>query len=272
VKVIKLHSSVTHVLTEYISLWKERLPNRLQGLYIHGSIVLDAFIESSSDLDFLVITGSRLTHDEVEVISEIHKVIERQFNKPKMDGAFMVWDDMEKTETCMNEAYPYYNDGVIGLDTHFNPITWWLLKNKGITILGPDIGKVMNNIEPHQLNSYVLDNMNSYWAGRLLNLEKSTEQVLQLPENDIEEEVEWTVLGLLRQYYTLKEWDIISKDGAGVYGLLNLAEEWQSIIQEALNIRRHEKVRIFNSKERQIKETIKFSKYIIQYCNSMQED
>ncbi|WP_277674507.1 aminoglycoside adenylyltransferase domain-containing protein, partial [Piscibacillus halophilus] len=54
-------------------------------------------------------------------------------------------------------------------------------------------------------------------------------------------EVEWTVLGLLRQYYTLMEKDIISKLEAGYYGLEILPTKWHPIIQEAINIRKNVK-------------------------------
>jgi hypothetical protein len=48
-----------------------------------------------------------------------------------------------------------------------------------------------------------------------------------------DEEIEWTVLGLL----TLRENDIISKLGAGEYALQQMQEEWHGITREAINIR-----------------------------------
>jgi hypothetical protein len=269
--IIRLHNSINQVLSEYINLWKERLPNRLEGLYIHGSIVLDAFIDDSSDIDFVIMTNNRLTEKEVKVLSDIHTVIAGKFDKPKLDGSFIIWKDLGKIQTEHNDSYPYYNEGKIEFTSEFNPITWWLLKNKGISILGPDITQETFNTDSSLLTTYVIENMNSYWAGRVHNMENSIERVVNLPVKDIDEEVEWSVLGLLRQYYTLKEKGIISKVGAGEYGLLNLPEEWHSIITEALNIRKNIRVRIFNSEEKRLHETLNFSKFLIQYCNRMQE-
>ncbi|WP_335868985.1 aminoglycoside adenylyltransferase domain-containing protein [Bacillus sp. 2205SS5-2] len=269
--IIELHSSIYEVLNEYISLWTERLPNQLEGLYLHGSIVLDAYIYDSSDIDFVVITKNRLTEKEIQILTDIHKVIADKFVKPEMDGLFIVWEDLGELRPTDNTSLPYYNGGKIGFYTHFNPITWWLLKKKGISLLGSDITERSFNISSNLLTSYVLENMNSYWAGRVIKIENSIEQIKNLPTTDIDEEVEWTVLGLLRQFYTLKELSIISKFEAGEYGLLNLPREWHNIINEALNIRRKINETVFNSDEKRINETLSFSKYLIQHCNSIQQ-
>ena len=269
---INIPSSVNKVLDNYINLWKERMPNQLEGLYLHGSIVLDAYINDSSDIDFVAITKNRLKEKEIRVLSEIHKVIASRFDKPQMDGLFMVWEDLGKIRPDNNVTYPYYNGGKIGFNTHFNPVTWWLLKTRGISILGPDITEKPLNIDSQRLTSFVQANMNSYWADRVQNIENSFEQVVELSTKDLDEEVEWTVLGLLRQYYTLKELDVISKVGAGEYGLLRLPVEWHNIINEALNVRRGIKVKIFNSEEERINLTLGFSKFLIEYCNCIKQE
>ncbi|WP_200411170.1 aminoglycoside adenylyltransferase domain-containing protein [Virgibacillus salexigens] len=270
--IIALHSSIYEVLNEYISLWTERLPNQLEGLYLHGSIVLDAYTYDSSDIDFVVITKNRLTEKEIQILTDIHKVIACKFVKPDLDGLFIVWEDLGESRPADNVSFPYYNGGKIGFNTHFNPVTWWLLKKKGISLLGPDITERPFNVSSRLLTSYVLENMNSYWAGRVIKIENSIEQIKNLPTSGIDEELEWIVLGLLRQYYTLKELSIISKVGAGEYGLLNLPREWHNIINEAVNIRRKIKDTVFNSDEKRINETLQFSKYLIQHCNNIPQE
>jgi hypothetical protein len=111
--------------------------------------------------------------------------------------------------------------------------------------------------------------MNSYWAQRVEKMETSITELYKLPAEDIDDEIEWTVLGLLRQFYTLKERDIISKLSAGEYALQHLPLEWHPIIKEAINIRKGEKMNIFTSDKERIDMTIRFSKYIIHYCNQV---
>jgi predicted nucleotidyltransferase len=266
VKTIQLHTSIHEVVNEYINHWKERLPDRLEGFYLHGSIALDAYIPFSSDIDFVAMTTERLSSDEVHVLSEIHSLIESKY-KPKLDGAFLTWEDLGISRADSGELLPYYNEGKIGYGSHFNAVTWWLLEKKGITILGPDIKAKQLNADAGKLTSYVMENMNSYWAGRVKRVEDSIDELVQMPQREIDEEIEWTVLGLLRQYYTVQKEDIISKTDAGEYGISNLPGEYHKIISEALHIRNNTGKSAYESNVQKIEESLRFSKFIIEHCN-----
>ncbi|WP_226641629.1 aminoglycoside adenylyltransferase domain-containing protein [Mesobacillus subterraneus] len=262
---------VDKVLKDYINLLNEHLPGTLEGLYIHGSIALDAYVENSSDIDFITLTNRRLTVQDKEALSYIHRTIESKYNKPEMDGVYALHGDMGKLYISIDDQieYPYYNNGelVFGDYFNFNPITWWVLREKGIKILGPEIEGFQLDIQPQVLTSYVLENMNSYWTNRVQMAEASIEQLVQLPTEQIDIEIEWTVLGLLRQFYTIKENDIVSKLAAGEYGLTQLPVEWHTIINEARNIRKGEKDKIFNSERDRLDHALRFSKYLINQCN-----
>lgn len=262
---------VQTVLNEYVDLLNERIPNTLEGLYIHGSIALNAYVNDSSDIDFITITNRRLAENEAGVLSDIHKTLASNYKKPEMDGVYILWEDLGKlTSDDDHNNYPYYNNGKLSFGAYFNfnPITWFLLKMKGINIIGPEPSTLKLEVHSRQLTSYVHENMNTYWAGWVQRIENSVEDLLNLPTEDIDFEIEWSVLGLLRQYYTLKEYDIISKLGAGEYGLIHLPKEWHNIIKEAINIRKGVKVDTFTSDEERINTTLGFFKYLISFCNS----
>jgi hypothetical protein len=262
---------VDKVLKDYINLLNEHLPGTIEGLYIHGSIALDAYVEGSSDIDFITLTNRRLTVRDTEALSHIHRTIESKYNKPEMDGVYALREDMGKLYNGSDEhiEYPYYNNGELGYGDYFNfnPITWWVLKNKGIKVLGPEIEDFQLDIQPLALTSYVLENMNTYWTNRVQMAEASFEQLIQLPTEQIDIEIEWTVLGLLRQFYTIKENDIVSKLDAGYYGITQLPMEWHNIIKEAMNIRKGEKEKVFNSERERLENAMRFSKYLINHCN-----
>ncbi|WP_421385264.1 nucleotidyltransferase domain-containing protein [Bacillus salacetis] len=103
------------------------MPNQLEGLYLHGSIVLDTYIYGSSDIDFAVITNSRLTEKEIPKLIDIHEIIAGKFGKPEMDGFFTTWEDLCKERDDNDVSFPYYNGGKIGFSTQINPVTKWLL-------------------------------------------------------------------------------------------------------------------------------------------------
>ncbi|WP_391122477.1 aminoglycoside adenylyltransferase domain-containing protein [Psychrobacillus sp. L3] len=267
---------VNTVLNEYITLFNEHLPKIIEGLYIHGSIALNAYVEDSSDIDFITITNRPLTEKDSSALSYIHSTIAKKYKKPEMDGVYIHWRDLGKLYTNSSDfifSYQFYNNEKLhyGDYFNFNPVTWWMLKNKGINIIGPDPKDFDFEIQSQQLFSYVLGNMNTYWASRIKMAESSINDIIKMPTDKIDFEIEWNVLGLLRQFFTLKEYDIVSKLDAGEYGLTQIPVEWHSIIEEAMSIRKGIKANIFSSNIERIDKTLRFSKFLITYCNNMIE-
>ena len=71
------------------------------------------------------------------------------------------------------------------------------------------------------------------------------EHTVPLERNDFA--VEWCTLGMLRQFYTIREHDVTSKIGAGEYGLTLLPERWHGLIREAIAMERGENSREYTS-------------------------
>jgi hypothetical protein len=113
--------------------------------------------------------------------------------------------------------------------------------------------------------------MNTYWTNRIKMAETSIDHLVKLPSDKIDFDIEWTVLGLLRQFYTIKEKDIVSKLDAGEYGLTQFPVEWHNIIKEAMNIRKGVKADIFSSEMERVDSTLRFSKFLINHCNNIVE-
>lgn len=268
-------SIVDTILKEYIALFNEHLPKTLEGLYIHGSIALNAYVDDSSDIDFITITNRSLTEKDSESLSYIHSIIAKKYKKPEMDGVYILREDLGKLYTHThdyNYNYPFYNNEILRFGDYFNfnPITWWILKKKGVSIIGGIHPKDFQfEIQPQELLSYVLGNMNTYWVNRIQMIENSFGDFVELPTDEIDIEIEWSVLGLLRQFYTLKENDIVSKLDAGEYGLNQLPVEWYNIIKESMNIRNGVKSKIFNSDMERMDATLRFSKFLITHCNNI---
>ena len=159
----KIPKIVEIILEEYQKLVNDRLPNTLEGLYLHGSIALDAFEEEKSDIDFIAITNLRLTEDVAGILSKIHSAVTQKYRTPEMDGVYMTWEDLGKTEHD-DQSYFYYNSGNLSYGPYFNanPVTWTLFASKGISILGPEVSNVELETSLQQLKSFVLINMNTY--------------------------------------------------------------------------------------------------------------
>ncbi|MFC4403872.1 aminoglycoside adenylyltransferase domain-containing protein [Gracilibacillus xinjiangensis] len=260
---------VNRVLNDYIALFNQYFPETMEGLYVHGSIALDAYVDHSSDIDFITVTNRPLTEKDAEYLSSIHSIIANNYPKPEMDGVYIQWKDVGELYKNTSENYFYYNNDklLFGEYFNFNPVTWWIIQHHGINIIGKDPREFVLDIQPEQLSSYVLDNMNSYWANYIQTAENSIDQLVIQPTETIDFQIEWTVLGLLRQFYTLKENSIVSKLDAGEYGGDQLPAGWHPIIKEAINIRKGEKKVTFRSERERIDHALGFSQYLMRECN-----
>jgi hypothetical protein len=269
---MQLPSEVNDVMNRYMESFKCYFPNELEGVYLHGSIALGAYTHGLSDIDFITVTKHRFTSSEIKKVSELHKEIKAVFRETELDGVYMTKDDIGKlyhNGGGTNDEYLYYNEGeaTFGRYFNFNPITWWLFKEQGISVYGKETSVFSIEVEDSQLRDYVLKNMNTYWVNRAKRLEKDRNVWDTYTKGEVDEEIEWTVLGSLRQFYTLRENDVISKIGAGTYGLRHLAEKWHPVIKEAINIRERGEATETENSEVRLKELVDFSKYLIEISN-----
>ncbi|MED3572682.1 aminoglycoside adenylyltransferase domain-containing protein [Cytobacillus praedii] len=259
--------SVQKILSEYVSLFHERIPNTLEGLYLHGSIALNAYIDGSSDIDFVGIIKRHLTEAELKILADTHRELADKYKQTGMDGCYLLWEEMGKKETERKKCL-YVNEGKVGWDNHaINPVTWWILKDKGINILGPKITSFHFEVNESDLTSYVINNMNTYWSNRIKRIERYKGIAILLPNKIVDGEIQWSITGMLRQFYTLKKHDVISKVDAGKFAISYMPKRWHSIIQEAISIREGLNVRYFDSKKQRINDTLQCMKYILDYCN-----
>ncbi|MEB2298616.1 DUF4111 domain-containing protein [Lysinibacillus xylanilyticus] len=257
------------VLNEYLTLFQNKIPTIIEGFYLHGSIALNGYINGSSDIDFITVVNRTLTEEDAKVIADLHKKLNRKYKDIGMDGSYILVEDVGKKQSevkgCLkvNEGKTYR-----GIDD-INPITWSILKNKGITVLGPDVATYNFSVDERVLVDYVLQNMNSYWANRLKTFNKYKNKAFLIPNKLVDVEVEWSITGMLRQFYTLKEKDIVSKVDACQYAIHHLPEEFHDIINEAISIREGSKIRYCNSKKQRIDDTVQCMDYILKHCNSI---
>lgn len=96
---------VQPVLTEYISRFHEQLPDTLGGLYLHGSIALNAYLDGVSDIDFIAIVNRPLNEAEIKIMAKIHQSLAGNDKAPGMDGCYLLWEDIGRkqteTKTCL---------------------------------------------------------------------------------------------------------------------------------------------------------------------------
>jgi hypothetical protein len=242
----------------YISSVEQQLPGLIQGFYVIGSIALNGFNERLSDIDFVAILAHKASNSELEALAAIHKSIEKDFPRWGMSGSYIQSNDLERSDAEMR-TYPYFHDGKFHKEGKFgiNPVTWWELKNHSIAIRGKDPKELPFNADWNLLLAWMRENLNTYWRGWVVRFDR---RIIMLSDWGIQ----WTVLGVLRQYYTFQENSMTTKLGAAEYALRCLPQVWHPLVQEAIDIRAGEKRRYYRSRLIRMLDTVKLIKYIIQ--------
>lgn len=145
-----------------------------------------------------------------------------------------------------------------------------ILKKHGIKVCGAEVS-FNYELDVKSLISYVIKNLNTYWASWIDRLEK---QLLTINSEDqlsitkqLDEAVEWCTLGMLRQLYTLKEHAIKSKVESGYYGKATIPKEWHDLIYEAINIKRLCSDRRYESNEKRLCDLVTLLRYIQREAN-----
>jgi len=219
------------VLNEYIALVQEALPSLLDGVYLHGSLALNAFNPGLSDIDFISITSRRCTAADIDSLRAIHHTLAQRYPQTQLEGCYLLAQDLGRFEDTM-PPHPYIHDGILHTSGYhdINAVTWWILKHRGIAVSGPPPGQLDIHVDWEQLLANMHHNLNTYWAGFTSNPQRMSWLLRDYG-------IQWAVLGVLRQYYTFRERAITSKTGAGMYGLIHTPHHWHQLIQEAIDIR-----------------------------------
>jgi hypothetical protein len=248
------------LIQEYTDRVKQEIPGRMAAFYLEGSIALGEFNPRLSDIDFIAVLKGKATSPDFEKILRIHKKMERKYPW-KLSGMYFEVGDLG----CLgNTKAPFlnYHDGKLKWSVHLDliSVSWWILTNHGIAIIGPSAQSLPISLDLDQLVRAQHENLKTYWAswttkpGRILALTSDWG-------------VQWTVLGVSRQFYTIHEHKITSKIKAGEYALAHLPEYWHPILREAIALRRSMGPTSYHSTIRRAFDAFHYIRYVTRVCN-----
>jgi hypothetical protein len=247
------------LLEEYIGRIKQDLGGQISAFYLEGSIALGEFNPQRSDIDFIAVLDNYATPSGFKKIEQIHRALEQKYPW-KMSGMYFQARDLGCKEHT-HDPFPNFHDGRLNWAYHFelSSVTWWILKNRAIAVFGPPTSSLPIAVDMDHLIDVQQKNLNTYWAGWT----KRPGRILVLTSDW---GIQWSVLGVLRQFYTIREHQITSKIKAGEYGLSCLPERWHAIIREAIAIRQASRLSYYRSRIKRAFDAFHFIKYVIQSC------
>ena len=235
------------------------LKTNLVGLYLHGSIVLDAFDENSSDLDMAGVINSGLSlADKIELGSllfslnkepcplELQLFIRDGFThlKNQPEGHFYFSDywsvQYEKISSGAENAEEIFASVFFGGE----PVSdFAVIKQKGICLFGKPINEVFTDISNGLFFSSVSSNIDDFYV-----------------ESDNDSQSSFLVLQLCRILSFKKTGEILSKPKAAIWAFEHLPNQYHAIIKTALYNKFRLGSKITYSKE----DAVAFKSYMLQ--------
>ena len=262
-----LPKDVKVVINDYLGIFNAKLPDLMRSFFIVGSIALNDYCECKSDIDFVCVIKRDMNSSEVNTIKEIHKELSSKYHENTLEGSYVTPHQIGKPDKEIGPVL-YFDGKNMKHDCksgNVGVVTWFILKEYGITITGDPPEHYVFSIDVDDLLDSIKLNANTYWAKWAENASR------KLSVNNIStlfgQKVEWGVLGIARLYYTLHEGDVTSKYGAGKYALDRVPPYFEKILKEALRIRKGGSKSYYNSPFKRRKDTILFMDYMVRQFN-----
>lgn len=223
-----LHPDVNEILVRLLADVREILVSQFVGMYLFGSLANGGF-DKDSDIDILVVTADdlpeetftalRILHETIATVdspwavqlevSYIPKTALRRYNPPDNCHPHLDRGPRERLHSMRHDS-----DWVI--QRH-------ILRERGLTITGPDPKSLIDPVSPADLKWAVADIMNSWIKGFLDDPHLLESRGYQ----------SYTVLTLCRILHTWEHGVIVSKPAAAEWAKQTLPPEWSPLIERA---------------------------------------
>lgn len=237
----------------------EPLREHFYGIYIYGSIALNAFEEQESDIDIVALTQGEWSPLELKQLEAIHTSLRKTYPLGKRLEVFYIpvrhlGVMHPDRESKVIAPYPVIRDGTFSLASGegLNAVTWWIIKHNGLRLLGPERSELPLKVTWDDVLSTMRFNLDVYFANRI-------KQPYFYLHSGM---VEFAVSNLCRILTTIEEGEIISKSESLVRWRDRLPERWQRLLDEAWRLRHHlNQPSLYRHRFQRMSETVAFIQY-----------
>ena len=219
-------TNINQLLNELVTNLKRTLGDKVVGFYVYGSLTAEDFDKDISDIDLLVVTRLDIKESEFNELNKIHiSTIKKNLE----------WDDrLEIAYISVGSLEAYRRTSpqiaVIGPGQPFNIkkmtkdwlINWWMVRNHGIAIFGPDPKEIIPAISKKEFVACVKEDA--------LEVDRWMSQTDTLPSQS------FTILTLSRSLYSFKTGEYVSKRKA-IDWIQVKYPQWISLTEKAYNWR-----------------------------------
>jgi GrpB-like predicted nucleotidyltransferase (UPF0157 family)/RimJ/RimL family protein N-acetyltransferase len=220
------YKEINDLLRQLLLQIQSILENEFVGMYIGGSLAGDSFNSKTSDIDCYIITTKVLSEKRVRKIEEMHN----QFYSSKLKYAKRIEASYVPQKDLLNfdpnGMRPYFNEGRCCMGHYGNNylIELFVLREKGISIAGPDIKCLIKEISTQNLKAAIQKNLHEYWEANLIDCSKFKRSDYQV----------FAILTMCRTLYSLETGKIASKIEAAEWAMQPLDTKWKNLIELAI--------------------------------------
>jgi len=245
---------VNAILQELLEGIQGVLGEHLIGMYLEGSLANGDF-DQDSDIDFVVVTDAEITGDLFAALQKLHERI-TTIDSPwavELEGSYMSKQALRRYDPA-NARHPNIERGsgerlkMVDHDEVWN-VHRHILRERGITILGPDPKTLIDPLTPSDLKQAMSPALNG-WAAHLLN---HPEVIGQRGYQS------YVVLTLCRILYTLQFGDVVSKRKSASWAKETTCQKWGPLIDRAWEGRHHPQMQ---ADKEDIRQTLDFINYL----------
>jgi hypothetical protein len=201
------------------------LQKNLVGIYLWGSLTYQAFEESCSDIDCVVVTQRDLNEHEFSALDNWFKNMGQCSHwVQRLDMRFIIENEfLDKTSRCCG-FYPYTGK-LVRHGSDGNPIIWANIGQSGITLLGKDAKLIAPRITDQCLNQALLLELTYLKQDLSANAGDRTDKAFVHNA--------YAILTACRILYSADHKTLVSKDHACAWAIDNVPSKWTPVIEAA---------------------------------------
>lgn len=206
------------------------LTDQLVGMYLHGSLAIGDFNPDTSDIDFLVVTGNKISEQCMASLMAMHSRIASIDStwSSELEGSYIPRDAVRRYNPA-DCHHPRLERGeTLRIESHDSDwvIQRHIIYHHGVVIAGPPPKDLIDPVLPDDVRQAVLDLL---WWWELQLADTSLIQVSGYRT--------YAILTMCRILYTLEHGTIVTKPTAAHWAEDTLGERWSDLIGKALRWR-----------------------------------
>jgi len=201
------------------------LRENLVGIYLWGSLTYDAFDETCSDVDCIVVTRRDLEDREfTELDAWLAETGQRNRWVKRLDMRFVIDKEfLDKTSRCC--GFYHYTGKMVRTGSDGNPIIWVNLEQSGITLWGKEAKLIAPQVSEQCLKDALLMELNYLKEGLASRAGDRSDQAFVYNA--------YAVLTACRILYTAHHKTLVSKDQACSWAMDRVSSRSREVILAA---------------------------------------